>query len=96
MIIAAFSYIVQIVYLIGNKLDLQDSREVSIEEGIKFKEKFNLFSYLEISSKTGKSVEELFNLIAKIILKEIQFERYEKKEEKSIFKIFKELKQNKN
>jgi len=58
------------IILIGNKLDLKQSREVSIKEGIKFKEKYNLSSYLEISSKRGMNINNSFKVLTeKMILK---------------------------
>ena len=45
--------------LIGNKVDLEDSRQVSYEEGSVFAEK-NRMLFFETSAKTGKNIEEIF------------------------------------
>ena len=45
--------------LIGNKVDLEDRREVTYEEGSIFAEK-NRMLFFETSAKTGKNIEELF------------------------------------
>lgn len=47
------------VLLIGNKLDLEEKREVSKPHGILVKEKNNLTSFSEISVKTGERVENM-------------------------------------
>ena len=59
------------IMLIGNKLDLEKSREVSRDEGILTAKKYNLSAYIEISSKTGKNVEKAFEVITEIL-----FERF--------------------
>ena len=45
--------------LIGNKVDLEGSRQVSYEEGSVFAEK-NGMLFFETSAKTGKNIEEIF------------------------------------
>ncbi len=45
--------------LIGNKVDLEDNRQVSYEEGSVFAEK-NGMLFFETSAKTGKNIEEIF------------------------------------
>jgi len=47
--------------LIGNKMDLESQRKVSYEEGKKLAEKNN-FVFQEISAKTGKNFENLFEV----------------------------------
>ena len=53
--------------LVGNKIDLDEKREVSIEEGQKIAEENN-FIFQEVSAKTGSGFSELFykNLFEKI------------------------------
>lgn len=55
--------------LIGNKCDLKDKRQVSIEEG---KAKANEFGidYYEISAKENKNIVEVLNILAKRTYKE--------------------------
>ena len=45
--------------LVGNKSDLDDKRQVSIEEGQELAEKYEMKFY-ETSAKTGKNVNEIF------------------------------------
>ena len=48
-----------IIYLIGNKNDLEDKRQVPYEEGKKFAEDNNLKFY-ETSALSGDNIEEIF------------------------------------
>ena len=48
-----------LIYLIGNKSDLEDKRQVSYEEGKQYAEKNNLVFY-ETSALNGKNIEEIF------------------------------------
>ena len=45
--------------LVGNKSDLADKKQVSIEEGQELAEKYEMKFY-ETSAKTGKNVNEIF------------------------------------
>ncbi|KAH0788392.1 ras-related protein RIC2-like [Histomonas meleagridis] len=56
-----------ILMLIGNKSDLEDSRSVSKEEGIKYAESQNLL-FLETSAKSTANVEEAFNQLITTIV----------------------------
>lgn len=56
------------VLLVGNKIDLEEQRQVSTEEGKAFAKKENL-NFLEISAKDFKKVELAFNQLAENILK---------------------------
>ena len=55
--------------LVGSKSDLIDSRTVSKNDAIKYSENKNFLKYLECSSKNGENVEEVFDIIAKVMLK---------------------------
>jgi GTPase SAR1 family protein len=48
-----------LIYLIGNKSDLEDKRQVTTEEGEKFAEGNNLKFY-ETSALNGNNIEEIF------------------------------------
>ena len=57
------------MYLVGNQVDNQNQREVSVEEGKSYA-KDNLMSYFgETSAKTGENVEETFIRAAKMLYK---------------------------
>ena len=56
--------------LVGNKIDLNDKREISFEEGEKFA-KDNNFIFQEVTAKTGENFPELFynKIFEQIIIK---------------------------
>lgn len=60
-----------ILFLIGNKADLDASRDVTREEAEQFAKEHNL-TFLETSAKTGENVEEAFLETAKNIYQKIQ------------------------
>jgi small GTP-binding protein len=55
-----------ILYLVGNKADLVDSRKVSVEEAQERADKIGAI-YFETSAKTGQNIDELFVSIAEKI-----------------------------
>ena len=59
-----------IIFLIGNKIDLEDNREVPTEKGEQFYKDNKLSLFLETSAKTGKNVEDVFTNAAKILYQE--------------------------
>ena len=48
-----------LIYLIGNKSDLEDKRQVTYEEGKKFADENNLV-FFETSALNGNNIEEIF------------------------------------
>lgn len=56
------------VLLVGNNLDLEKYREIPKEEGILTTKKHNLSACVELSSKTGKNVENTFAILTKILM----------------------------
>ena len=58
----------KIVYLVGNKCDLNTYREVQENEGMMEANKHNA-KYLEVSAKSGRNINRLFNYIIQDILK---------------------------
>ncbi len=59
------------IMLIGSKLDLDEYRAVPRDDGILAAKKYNLASFVELSSKTGENVEEAFT-----VMTETLFEKY--------------------
>ncbi len=54
--------------LIGNKVDLKDSRVVSVEEGRKLVERINACDFVETSAKHGENVENAFQKLVSNIM----------------------------
>lgn len=54
--------------LVGNKIDLEDQREVSFEEGEALANKLGL-SYIETSAKTGENINDSFKMLAFQLIK---------------------------
>ena len=59
-----------LLVLIGNKVDLENEREVSYEEGADFAKQYEMFFY-ETSAKTGKNIDEVFIKTTNEIAKKI-------------------------
>ena len=62
--------------LIGNKADLNEQRQVEIEDAQKLAEKINC-NYYEASAKTGQNINEALDEIARI-----SYDNYQKMEER--------------
>lgn len=62
------------ILLIGNKLDLEDNREVSKEQLKKIKKYNGIYSSMEISLKNGKNVDRMFSKITRMMLKEVKYD----------------------
>ena len=58
------------IVLVGSKIDLDEFRAISREDGIQASKKYNLDAFIEVSSKTGQNVEEAFKLLTELILTE--------------------------
>lgn len=59
------------IYLIGNKSDLEGQRDVTFDEAKQFADENGLM-FIEASAKTGSNVEEAFLETAKKIYQNIQ------------------------
>ena len=53
--------------LVGNKIDLENERKIDKEKIESYANKKNI-KYFEISAKEGKNVDEIFNVMAELIL----------------------------
>jgi small GTP-binding protein len=60
------------ILFLGTKLDLVDQSSVPNDYFDELKEKFNLFDFLKISSKTGENVDLAFELLTREVLKTIR------------------------
>ena len=63
------------VFLIGNKLDLEESRLVAKERAIQFKNDFELDLFMETSAKTGFNAQEIFIQAAKVLYDNYNFDK---------------------
>ena len=63
------------IYLIGNKNDFEERREVDFEEANNFAKEKNI-PYIEVSAKTGNNIKKLFDeMIKGTLTKIITFEK---------------------
>jgi len=56
------------IMLIGSKLDLDEFRAVSRDNGILAAKKYDLSSFVEVSAKNGQNVEKAFEVMTEILL----------------------------
>lgn len=56
------------VIMVGGKLDLQYKRAVSSKEAFELARKYNIYGFVECSSKDGRNVEAIFYETAKLML----------------------------
>lgn len=52
------------LFLVGNKLDLANEREVQVDEAEEYRQRINAVMYMEVSAKTGQAIEQLFTFVA--------------------------------
>ena len=48
------------IYLIGNKTDMEEQREITFERAVEFAKEHNIHKVFETSAKTGDSVVDVF------------------------------------
>ena len=58
------------VFLIGNKIDLENERKITREQGENFAKTNKLHSFLESSAKTGFNAKKVFIKAAKVLYDE--------------------------
>ena len=64
------------VFLIGNKIDLEDERKIQTEEGQKYAEQYKIDKFFEASAKTGINAKNIFIEAAKLLYDDyIKFHR---------------------
>ncbi|MHA1105587.1 MAG: Rab family GTPase [Promethearchaeota archaeon] len=56
------------IMMIGNKLDLEENRQVQSQQAIRMAKSMDIHGYIECSAMTGENVEEIFNIIVQKIL----------------------------
>ena len=54
-----------IVYLVGNRVDLEDEREVATQDGIELMKELELDHHMETSALTGHNIGTLFETLTK-------------------------------
>ena len=59
------------VYLIGNKSELNDQREVQFSEALEFAKQNQIHKCFETSAKTGDQVQEVFSIAGKDIYSKV-------------------------
>ena len=60
------------IYLIGNKSEMEEQREVFKERAIEFAKEHNIHKVFETSAKTGNNVEEVFSCAAREIFLQVE------------------------
>ena len=60
-----------LLILVGNKIDLNDERQVSYDEGANFAQENNIL-FFETSAKSGENINELFETSANIIIEKLE------------------------
>ena len=82
------------VIIVGNKIDLEDKRQVTTEEGEEFAKNHG-YNFFEVSAKTGKNVKEAFYDIFEQLYKIFEEEITGKKVKKPKLELKKETKKKK-
>ena len=77
-----------LIYLIGNKTDLEDKRQVPKESAKKFAEENNLVFY-ETSALNGSNIEEIFVKSATTLVEKLEAGELQNELNSSGIKIFK-------
>ena len=76
-----------VVYLIGNKIDLKDEREVTTKQGEDFSKLNHVHKFVEASAKEGINTRNTFVYIAKLLYEEHSKFEEEEQDKDDKFKI---------
>ena len=80
-----------LLILIGNKSDLEESREISYDEGAKLAKKYNML-FFETSAKNGDNIQNIFRKSVEYIDKNIKEGKYDLSDDACGVKICKNQK----
>ena len=80
------------ILFVGTKLDLDLDIIVGDDYALSFKEQFDLFDYMTVSSKTGQNVEKTFDAIFKCVLHKDTYEKLVERKKFAEFELKKKLK----
>ena len=65
------------IYLIGNKSEMEEQREVQFERAIEFAKSHGIHKVFETSAKTGNNVEDVFSCSGKELFEQTEKESKE-------------------
>ena len=68
------------MFLIGNKVDLEESRLIKKKKALQFKKDFDLDLFMETSAKTGLNTQEIFVEAARVLY--FDYMKYKRKNRK--------------
>ena len=74
-----YSFKEKVIFLVGNKNDLEVEREISKEEGVQLSKKYGVM-FSECSAKTGENVDFIFDELIKEEKKRREIEEKKQKE----------------
>lgn len=61
------------IIFVGTKNDLTEEIQVEDDYALEFKQRFKIFDYLKTSAKTGENIEEVFERLAKKVMKSAKY-----------------------
>lgn len=79
------------ILFVGTKLDLDSDIMVDDDYALQFKERFHLFDYFKVSTKTGQNVEKVFDAIFKCVLHKDAYEKLVESKRLAEFELKKKI-----
>jgi len=73
------------IFLIGNKVDLEERRVISRDAGENLKDEYDFDLFMETSAKTGYNTKEIFNHVAILLYND--YSKYKKHNNNNEYKI---------